>query len=115
MASLQADWALDRQDREQQRAKRQQFRAMLDEQVCNLNLFESSAHADLCLARKLQCVHNRSADYSTYCAYRCAMMLHQSLIGQVKAGHSSEAVMTKAERDINADLLRQQARLAAGK
>lgn len=29
----QADWAMDKQDREQQRAKREQFRAMLDAQV----------------------------------------------------------------------------------
>ncbi len=34
---------------------------------------------------------------------------------QVKAGHTANAVMTKAERDINADLLRQQTELAAGK
>lgn len=37
------------------------------------------------------------------------------VVVQVKAGHMSDAVMTKAEREINADLLRQQARLAAGK
>jgi hypothetical protein len=33
MQPLQADWALDRRDREQQRAKQAHFRAMLDEQV----------------------------------------------------------------------------------
>lgn len=34
---------------------------------------------------------------------------------QVKAGHTINAVMTKTEREINADLLRQQAKLAVGK
>jgi hypothetical protein len=33
MQRLQADWALDRREREQQRAKQAHFRAMLDEQV----------------------------------------------------------------------------------
>ena len=33
MQPLQADWALDRREREQQRAKQVHFRAMLDEQV----------------------------------------------------------------------------------
>jgi hypothetical protein len=36
-------------------------------------------------------------------------------LSQVKAGHTTNAVMTKTEREINADLLRQQAKLAVGK
>lgn len=48
--SLQADWALDRREREQQRAKQAHFRAMLDEQVrcqasASLSLMENATRS----------------------------------------------------------------------
>ena len=55
------------------------------------------------------------------CLFLLVLLLHFSRIyvvlhlRQVKAGHLGSVVMTKTEREINADLLRQQTRLAAGK
>jgi hypothetical protein len=109
-SSLQADWALDRREREQQRAKREHFRSMLDEQarcVAPLGL-DGTPHA--------QCHCCTTTARSRTAALAPSFDVQRPLaLLQVKAGHTSNAVMTKTEREINADLLRQQTKLAAGK
>jgi hypothetical protein len=108
---LQADWALDHRDREQQRAKRERFRAMLDEQVHNT--VEPLGYDDTPCARGHW--HDMTASRTVAPARVLFDEQCQMPLLQVKAGHTTTAVMTKAERDINADLLRQQTKLAASK